>query len=90
MKTDLLAEYRVRRQVLELLSETEAARLKKILSTGVLQDAEEFIEVDHVSLGVQRAPAGMLLGRSRLILRRALDADTWSQLLTLLAGIRQR
>lgn len=31
-----------------------------------------------------------LLGRSRLILRRALDAGTWSQLVTLLDGARQR
>ena len=90
MKPDLLTEYRVRRQVVELLSETEAARLEKVLSTGILQDDEEYIEVDHVSLGVQRARTGMLLGRSRLILRRALDADTWSQLVTLLDGVRQR
>jgi hypothetical protein len=90
MKQDLLTEYRVRRQVVELLSETEAARLEKVLSTGILQDDEEYIEVDHVSLGVQRARTGMLLGRSRLILRRALDADTWSQLVTLLDGARQR
>jgi len=90
MKPDLLTEYLVRRQVLELLSETEAARLEKVLSTGLLQDDEEYIQVDHVSLGVQRARTGMLLGRSRLILRRALDADTWSQLVTLLDGVRQR
>lgn len=90
MKPDLLTEYRVRRQVVELLSEAESARLEKILSTGILQDGEEYIEVDHVYLGVQRAPAGMLLGRSRLILRRALDTGTWSQLVTLLDGVRQR
>lgn len=90
MKPDLLTEYRVRRQVVELLSEAEAARLEKVLSTGILQDNEEYIEVDHVSRGVQRAGPGMLLGRSRLILRRALDADTWSQLVTLLDGVRQR
>jgi len=89
MKPDLLTEYRVRRQVVELLSEAEAARLAKVLSTGTLQDDEEYVEVDHVSLGVQRARAGMLLGRSRLILRRALDVDTWSQLLTLLDSVRQ-
>jgi len=90
MKPDLLTEYRVRRQLVELLSETEAARLEKVLSTGILQDDEEYIDVDHVSLGVQRSRAGMLLGRRRLILRRALDADTWSQLVTLLDGVRQR
>lgn len=90
MKTDLLTEYRVRRQVVELSSEAEAARLEQVLSTGVLLDGEEYIEVDHVSLGVQRARAGMLLGRSRLILRRALEAGTWSQLVTLLDGVRQR
>ncbi len=90
MKPDLLTEYRVRRQVVELLSEAEAARLEKVLSTGILQDDEEYIEVDHVSLGVQRARTGVLLGRRRLILRRALDADTWSQLLALLDGVRQR
>ena len=90
MKPDLLTEYRVRRQVVELLSERETARLEKVLSTGILQDDEEYIEVDHVSLGVQRARAGMLPGRSRLILRRALDADTWSQLVTLLDGVHQR
>jgi hypothetical protein len=90
MKPDLLTEYRVRRQVVELLSEAEAARLQTVLSSGVLQDGEEYIEVDHVSLGVQRAPAGMLPGRSRLILRRALDAGTWSQLVTLLDGVQKR
>jgi hypothetical protein len=90
MKPDLLAEYRVRRQVVEILSEADAARLEKLLSTGILQDGEEYIEVDHVSLGVQRARAGMLLGRSRLILRRALDEGTWSQLVTLLGGVRPR
>jgi hypothetical protein len=90
MKPDLLTEYQVRRQVVELLSEAEAARLEKVLAAGVLQDDEEYIEVDHVSLGVQRVRPGMLLGRSRLILRRALDAHTWSQLVTLLDGVRQR
>lgn len=90
MKPDLVTEYRVRRQLVELLSETEAARLEKVLSTGILQDDEEYIDVDHVSLGVQRSRTGMLLGRRRLILRRALDADTWSQLITLLDGVRQR
>jgi hypothetical protein len=88
MKPDLLSEYRVRRQVVELLSEADAARLEKVLSTGILQDGEEYIEVDHVSLGVQHARAGMILGRSRLILRRALDANTWSQLVSLLGGLR--
>jgi hypothetical protein len=89
MKPNLLTEYKVRRQVVELLSEEEAARLEKVLSTGILQDGEEYIEIDHVSLGVQRARAGMLLGRSRLILRRALDASTWNQLVTVLDGTRQ-
>jgi hypothetical protein len=32
----------------------------------------------------------MVLGRSRLILRRAVDAGTWSQLVTLLDGVRRR
>ena len=90
MKPDLLTEYRVRRQVVELLSEADAARLEKVLSIGILEDGEEYIEVDHVSRGVQRAHTGMLLGRSRLILRRALDPDTWSQLVALLDGVRQR
>jgi hypothetical protein len=90
MKPDLLAEYRVRRQVVELLSDGEAAQLEKVLATGILQDGEEYIEVDHVSLGVQRARPGMLLGRSRLILRRALDAGTWSQLVSLLDSVLQR
>lgn len=90
MKLDLLAEYRVRRQVVELLSDAETTRLEEALSTGILQDGEEYLEVDHVSLGVQRARPGMLLGRSRLILRRALDTDTWSQLVALLDGLRRR
>ncbi len=55
MKPDLLTEYRVRRQAIELLSEAEAARLEKVLSSGILQDDEEYTEVDHVSRGVQRA-----------------------------------
>lgn len=90
MKLDLLSEYRVRRQVTELLSDAEATRLEKVLATGILQDGEEYIEVDHVSHGVQRASAGMLLGRSRLILRRAIDDTTWGQLVTLLNSVHQR
>jgi hypothetical protein len=59
------------------------------LAAGVLQEGEELVEVDHVARGVQRARAGMLPGRSRLILRRALDDGTWTQLVTLLSSVRE-
>jgi hypothetical protein len=89
MTHELLTEYRVRRQVVELLSEPEAARLAKALATGRLQVGEEYVEVDHTARGVQRIVAGTS-PRGRIILRRAVDELTWSQIITLLGGVRER
>ncbi len=90
MNPNLLAEYRVRRQMVELLSDVDTARLQQALASAPLQDDEEYIEVDHVSLGVQRARAGTPPRRGRLHLRRALAPNTWAQLVTLLDSVRQR
>ncbi len=89
MKQDLLSEYRVRRQMLELLSAADAASLAKIAAAGSLQEGDEYIEVDHPARGVQRATAGELR-RDKLILRRAVERGTWTQIVALLDGVRER
>ncbi len=85
MDKNLLREYVIRKQVRELLSADELARIELAGAANDMADGDEYLSLDHVSLGVQRAAASAP-PRGSVVTRAAVGARTWDQILGLLSS----
>jgi hypothetical protein len=78
------ADYIIRDRVLNLLSDSEIASVSTAESARDLREGEEYVDLEQIEHGVQRAlktraPMG------RLLPRKAVREDTWVEILTLLS-----
>lgn len=80
MQPDLLKEYVTRQKVMELLTSEEAARLSSHEAAESLQDGEEYLDVEHVTEGVQRASTSSR-PTGRVIPRAAVHTEVWRRML---------
>jgi hypothetical protein len=69
-----------RDNLLSILSDEEGARVRMPAAAAVLVDGDEFIDLTHIELGVQRA--GESNPRDDVLPRKALHENTWRKIVT--------
>jgi len=77
--------YATRDLILGSLSDDEVARVSKVETAAKLSEGEEFIDLEQLHLGVQRADGAILI-MGRVLSRKAVLEVTWSRILAELAN----
>ncbi len=80
------AELVVRETILKMLSSEEVARVSTAESASRLSEGEEYLDLEHLDQGVQRAQAATKVPMGQVLPRSAVGAETWSKILAQLAG----
>lgn len=80
MNNEQRATYVTRDSILNLLSDDEVARVSNAASAPRLREGDEFLDLDALPRGVQRAHGRTELGG--VLPRNAVHEDTWSKILT--------
>lgn len=75
-----------RETILGLLSDEEVALVSTTESASKLSGAEEYLDLQHLELGVQRATASTNVVMGHTIARRAVHPETWRKILAKLAA----
>ena len=79
------AEYVVRKAILDLLSKDEIAKVSTAEAATGLAEGQEYVDLEHLDLGVQRAKAVTKGTMGHLLPRSAVGEDTWNKVLAQLA-----
>lgn len=87
MTNESRTEYVTRDSVLKLLSDDEVARVSTAETAARLSEGDEYLDLEHLDLGVQRAGA-TATPMARVLPRKAVHANTWSRILTHMAAPR--
>lgn len=83
------AEHVDRDTILKLLSDEENAKVSTAEASSRLTEGQEYLDLEHLDQGVQRAKAATTKSAMGHILpRRAVSDETWSKILAHLAGGR--
>ncbi len=72
--------------VLKLLSNEEVARVSNAEGARPLTEGQEFLDLENLGKGAQRAKAAMAVPMGRILPRYAVSDDTWRKILAHLAG----
>ena len=75
------AEFRARDRILEMLSDTEMAKVSSAETASSLDEGEEYLDLEHLEQGVKQAD-GSNSPMGHVLPRRAVREKTWSQILT--------
>ena len=81
MKNDKRSEYITRDSILNLLSDDETASVSTAETAAHLSDGDEYLDLEQLNQGVQRAP-GTATPMGRVLPKKAVHANTWSKILT--------
>lgn len=87
MTIDGRAEYETRDTILKMLSDDEVARVSTAETAVRLSDGDEYLDLEQLNRGVQRAP-GAATPMGRVLPRKAVDESTWIKILARLATPR--
>jgi hypothetical protein len=87
MNNHRLFEYITRDSILKLLSDDEAASVSTAETAARLLDGEEYVDLERLDQGVQRA-GGMTTPMGLVLPRKAVRVDTWRKIQTRLAVTR--
>ena len=74
------SDYPTRDQVLKLLSEGEAPGFGTDETTANLRKGDEYLDLEQLQQGVQRAP-GVVTLTGYVLPRKAIHEDTWRRIL---------
>jgi hypothetical protein len=85
MKTDKRAEYVARDSIMNLLSETELARVSAVESGAELAVGDEYLDLGELERGVRRAPVDAT-PVGRVLTRAVVQDETWKKILAVLAA----
>ncbi len=86
MIRDRRIDYITRDSVLRLLSDAEAARVSTAETASELSDGDEYLDLEQLDQGVRRSRSGTS-PMGRLLPRKAVSEDTWSQVLAQLRAV---
>ncbi len=81
MTGDKRTAYVTRESVLKLLSNEEVARVSTAETAPRLPAGDEFVDLEHLDKGVQRAD-GIAPPMGHVLPKKAVHPDTWSKILT--------
>jgi hypothetical protein len=79
------AEHVARDTILKLLSDEEIAKVSSAESASKLADGEEYLDMEHLDRGVQRATSASKVTMGNILPRRAVSVGTWAEVLAHLA-----
>ena len=80
------AEHVTRDTILKLLSNEEIARVSTAETASGLSEGEEYLDLEHLDQGVQRAKAATKVTMGHILPRSAVRDETWSKILAQLFG----
>jgi hypothetical protein len=81
------ADHLAREKILKLLSDEENAKVSTAEATAGLPEGEEYVDLEHLDLGVQSATTSMTKATAgHIVPRSAVHGDTWSKILAQLNG----
>ena len=80
-RTELVA----RDTILKLLSNEEIARVSSAEALAGLRDGSEYLDLEHLDQGVQRAKGATAVTMGHVLPRSAVSAETWGKILARLA-----
>ena len=68
--------------ILKLLSDEETARVSTAEGASGLTEGAEYLDLEHLDRGVQRAKAATVVTMGHVLPRRAVREETWRKILT--------
>jgi hypothetical protein len=80
------AEHVTRDTILKLLSNEEIARVSTAEAAAALTAGKEYLDLEHLDQGVQRAKATTKVAMGHVLSRSAVRDETWSKILAQLPG----
>ena len=86
MATTSRAGLVARDTILKLLSDEETARVSTAEAASGLSEGQEYLDLERLELGVLRAKASSKVEMGHIIPRSGVRDETWSKILSLLAG----
>jgi hypothetical protein len=84
--TNAKRDQATREDILLLLSDEETARVSTSEDRPKLADGAEYIDLERLDLGVQRAAAAKSIVMGHILPRSAVAAGTWKKILARLSG----
>jgi phosphoserine aminotransferase len=78
-------EYVTRDTIMKLLSDEEIAKVSNAETAYALVEESEYLDLEHLDKGVQRAQSGMQVSIGNALPRTAVSQDTWDKLLAQLS-----
>jgi hypothetical protein len=85
MKNDERSAYVTRETILKLLSNDEVAKVSMAETAARLPDGDEYIDLEHLERGVQRA-GGSPTPMGHVLSKKSVHPETWVKILAELAG----
>jgi hypothetical protein len=79
------AEEVARDDILKLLSDDEIAKVSSAEAASGLTEGAEYLDLEHLDEGVQRAKAATKVTMGHVLPRSAVGGETWSKVLAQLA-----
>ena len=79
------AEQVARDTVLKLLSDEETARVSTAETASRLTEGAEYVDLEHLERGVQRAKSASAVTMGHVLPRSAVSDETWSKIVAQLA-----
>ena len=78
----------VRDSILKMLSDQESAKVSTAETASRLTEGGEYLDLEHLDQGVQRAEAATKATMGHVLPRSAVSNETWSKILAQLARAR--
>jgi hypothetical protein len=88
MKNDIRSAYVPRDAIVKLLSDAEIARVCTAETMSGLADGDEYVDLERLDQGVQRASAATM-PMGGVLAKGSVHEDTWSKILVQLASVRR-
>ena len=79
------AEHVARDTILKLLSDEEIAKVSTAEAASELTEGGEYLDLEHLDQGVQRAKAATKVTMGNVLPRSAVRDETWSKIIAQLA-----
>ena len=81
-----LTEHVTRETILNLLSNAETAKVSNAEGAAALTVGDDFVDLEHLDQGVQRANASTKVVMGHVLPRSAVSQETWSKIMAQLAN----
>ena len=79
-------EHVTRETILNLLSNAETAKVSNAEGAAALTVGDDFVDLEHLDQGVQRASASTKVVMGHVLPRSAVSQETWSKIMAQLAN----